>query len=307
MRVAVLDLGTNTTRVLIADVEDGRVEEVDRRTTVTRLGQGVDATGRLAEEAELRVFEALAGYRALIDEHGTDRIVAVATSAIRDAENGEAFRTEVRERFAIDAKTISGAEEARLTFLGATSARAGAEPTLVLDIGGGSTELVVGTPRNAPTFDVSTQAGSVRQTERHLTEDPPAHDQLAELTEEVRAIIAEAVPAEVRSETAGGIAVAGTATSLAAISQELDPYDPDRVHGFQLDRGEVERILALLAALPLEERRGVVGLHPDRAPTIVAGVAILLEVMRAFGLQRFETSEADILHGAALDAAATER
>lgn len=301
-RVAVVDLGTNTTRLLVGDVRDGRVEELERRTEITRLGQGVDATGVLTEEAQERVFAALADYRGLIDRAGAGRTVAVATSAIRDADNGEAFRAELRKRFGIEARTIPGNEEARLTFLGATSGRAAERHTLVLDIGGGSTELVIGAPGRDPEFDVSTQAGAVRQTERHLAHDPPSEEQLSALADEVHRIIDDAVPGELRAATTRGIAVAGTATSLAAISQELDPYDPARVDGFELERVEAERILARLAALRLEERRKVTGLHPERAPTIVAGAAILVEAMRAFGLESIETSEADILHGAALEA-----
>jgi exopolyphosphatase/guanosine-5'-triphosphate,3'-diphosphate pyrophosphatase len=170
----------------------------------------------------------------------------------------------------------------------------------VIDIGGGSTEFVVGVPGEEPTFHVSTQAGAVRQTERHITADPPPPDDLAALADEVRAIVEGAVPEDLRRATAAGIGVAGTATSLAAIDQELDPYDPERVHGYRLELGACERILAMLAAMPEDERRQVKGLHPDRAPTIVAGVAILIEAMRAFGLESIETSEADILHGAAL-------
>ena len=304
MRVAVVDLGTNSTRLLVADVDAGRVSEVDRRTDVTRLGDGVDASGRLADTAMERVFSTLAGYREAIDGHRAERVVAVATSAVRDAANGEDFRAELRERFGIDARTISGEEEARLTFLGATSGRASEDQhVLVHDIGGGSTEFVIGRPGHEPGFHVSTQAGSVRQTERHLASDPPAPDEVAALADEIRTIVNGAVPARLRDETAAGIAVAGTATSLAAIDQRLAPYDPERVHGYRLELAACERMLAMLAALPLAERREVTGLHPDRAPTIVAGAVILVESMRAFGLDAVEVSEADILHGAALDAA----
>jgi exopolyphosphatase/guanosine-5'-triphosphate,3'-diphosphate pyrophosphatase len=263
----------------------------------------VDTSGRLSDAAMERVFETLAAYREAIDSHGAQQTLAVATSAVRDAANGEKFRAALRERFGIDARTIPGDEEARLTFLGATSAREDRAPTLVVDIGGGSTELVVGEPRQEPTFHVSTQAGSVRQTERHLSDDPPTSEQLATLSEEVEAIVRGEVPEAVRAEVDRGIAVAGTATSLAAIDQELEPYDPAKVHGYELTLAECERILALLAELPMERRRHVPGLHPDRAPTIVAGALILIEVMRAFGLDSIETSEADILHGVALDAA----
>jgi exopolyphosphatase/guanosine-5'-triphosphate,3'-diphosphate pyrophosphatase len=247
------------------------------------------------------VLAALADYRAEIDRLGAERVVAIATSAVRDADNGAEFLALLRERFDIAARILTGDEEAQMTFLGATAARPpGGDPTLVLDIGGGSTELVVGVPGEPPTFHVSTQAGAVRQTERHITADPPPPADLQELASEARGIVESAVPADLRRATASGIAVAGTATSVAAIDQELDPYDPDRVHGYRLELGACERVLAMLAALPESDRREVPGLHPDRAPTIVAGVVILIEAMRAFGLEAMETSEADILHGAAL-------
>ena len=304
LRVAVVDLGTNTTRVLVADVAGGRVTELRRETVITGLGQGVDATGRLGEPAIERVSAVLAGYRDLIDELRAERTVALATSAVRDAANGDDFRRLLRDRFDLDVRTIPGEEEARLSFLGATSERPpGGPATLVLDIGGGSTELVVGIPGEAPGFFASTQAGALRQTERHLHDDPPPQEQVSDAALDVQLILEESVPAEVRERTTQGIAVAGTPTSLAAIDQELEPYDPERVHGYPLGLGESERMLAMLAAMPLERRRQVPGLHPDRAPTIVAGAVIIVEVMRAFGLDSMETSERDILHGAALEAA----
>ena len=299
-----VDVGIKTNNLLVADVRDGEVEELDRRAVVTRLGQGVDATGRLAGEAIDRVLAAVAGFRAAIDAHQAERIVAVATSAVRDSANGDEFRATLRERHGIDVETISGDAEARLTFLGATSARAPGARTVVIDIGGGSTELVVGRAGEAPEFHVSTQAGSVRQTERHLASDPVPAAEIEALREEVRGILAAAVPEQVRASLEHGIAVAGTATSLAAIDQRLDPYDPDRVDGYTLTFNAIERMLAELAALPLAERRAVAGLHPDRAPTIVAGTGILAESLAAFRLAAVEVSEADILHGAALDAAA---
>jgi exopolyphosphatase / guanosine-5'-triphosphate,3'-diphosphate pyrophosphatase len=304
MRVAVLDLGTNTTRVLVADVDDGRVHELERRTRVTGLGQGVDSTGRLSDEAIERVTTTLEDYRAVIDELQPERTIALATSATRDAANGDDFRQLLHERFGFDAHIIPGDEEARLTFLGATAARAGsAGPFVVIDIGGGSTELVVGSAGSDPSFRGSTQTGSVRQTERHLKQDPPSEEELLTLRAAVRSTIERAVPADVRAAVKAGIAVAGTPTSLAAIDQHLDPYDPDKVQGYRLLLDACDRMLGELAALPVDQRREVVGLHPDRAPTIVAGAAILLESMRVFGLGSVEVSEADILHGAALDVA----
>jgi exopolyphosphatase/guanosine-5'-triphosphate,3'-diphosphate pyrophosphatase len=305
MRVAVVDQGTNTTRLLVADVVDGAVTEVDRRTIITKLGQGVDATGRLADEAMDRVREALGGYREVIEGTGAEKTIGVATSAMRDAENGPAFRDEIRERFGIDVHTISGDEEARLTFVGVTAGRPPGEqtgPVVVIDIGGGSTEYVVGDPGQPPTFNISTQMGSVRHTERFLRSDPPEHEELEQLAVDARGIIESSVPAERREATELAIAVAGTATTLAAIDQQLDPYDAEKVHGHRVTVAAAERIQAMLAALPLEERRGVTGLHPDRAPTIVAGVTILVASIRAFGLDEVEVSESDILHGAALTA-----
>jgi exopolyphosphatase / guanosine-5'-triphosphate,3'-diphosphate pyrophosphatase len=302
-RIAVVDIGTNSTRLLVADVEDGSVHELERRTNVTRLGEGVDATGRLADGAIARVLDTLGRYRDAIDRLDVGEVVAVATSAVRDAENGEEFRTELRERFGIEARTIQGDEEARLTFRGATADRPAGAETLVIDIGGGSTEYVVGAPGEDPRFHTSTRLGSVRHTERHLHDDPPSKEQVDRLAADARSMVEDDVPAELRAAVDAGIAVAGTATSLAAIDQDLDPYDPERVHGYALRLDACERMLARLAALPLAERREVAGLHPDRAPTIVAGAAILVESMRAFGLDRMDASEADILHGAALEAA----
>ena len=301
MRVGVVDIGTNSTRLLVADVGNGVVTEVDRRTEVTRLGQGVDATGRLAEEAMGRVFATLAIYRSAIDHHGCEATTAVLTSAVRDAANGAEFTRAVSEQYGLEARTISGDEEAALTFLGATSTRppGGPSPLVVVDIGGGSTELVIG-EAGAVAFHVSLQAGVVRQTERHLHTDPPPPEETQDLADDVRAIIAAGVPTERASEPQAAIGVAGTATSAAAIDQALEPYDPDRVHGHVVSLGRLEQMLAALAAIPLEERRQIAGLHPDRAPTIVAGMVILVEVLRAFDLETVEISERDILHGAAL-------
>ena len=303
-RIAVVDLGTNSTRLLVANVAGGRVEEIERRTEITRLGERVDSAGKLATAAMKRVFETVESFRERIDAHGAAKVVGVATSAVRDANNGEEFRQELADRFGVEMRTISGDEEARLSFLGATSGRPpGGDPLLVLDIGGGSTEFVIGVPGSDPTFHASTNAGSVRQTERHLADDPPPEAQLSAVAGEVAAMIEAEIPREVRREAATGIAVAGTATQLAAVDQRLEEYDPDRVHGYRLDRYAVEEILAHLAALPLAERREIIGLHPARAPTIVAGALILAEAMRAFDFDWMETSEADILHGAALEAA----
>ena len=304
MRVAVVDLGTNTTRLLVADVRDRTVTEVERRNEITRLGERVDSGGRLLDGAMERVLAVVGEYRRAMDELGAERSIAVATSAVRDAANGEEFVRELRDRCGISPRIITGDEEAQLTFTGATLERPpGGDPLMVLDIGGGSTEFVIGRPGDAPSFHVSTQAGSVRQTERHLHHDPPTAEELGELRAEIREIVESSVPADVRGGVADGIAVAGTPTSMAAIDQKLDPYDPKRVHGYRVSLEACERIESLLAGLPERDRRGVTGLHPERAPTIVAGAVILVESMRSFGLDSIQVGEHDILYGAALEAA----
>ncbi len=299
--VAVIDLGTNSTRLLVGRVRDGRVEQLERRTTVTRLGDGVDESGRLTAAAVERVAAAVGEYREIIDRLGAEPVVAVATSAVRDARNANDLVEALRERHGVEVHTISGEDEARLTFSGAT---AGAEPaqapTLVIDIGGGSTEYVMGEPGREPEFHVSTRMGSVRHTERHLHSDPPSADELATLAADADRILSTEIPPDVRDRVKRAIAVAGTATSLAAIDLELDPYDSERVHRYVLGRASVERDLARLARLPLEPRTHVVGLHPERAPTIVAGVAILARSLRHFGLDEVTVSEADILQGTLL-------
>jgi exopolyphosphatase / guanosine-5'-triphosphate,3'-diphosphate pyrophosphatase len=302
MRVAVIDMGTNSTRLLVADVANGHVTELERRSTVTRMGRGVDTSRQLAAEAIEDVCRIVGEYIEIYESLGAESVTALATSAVRDAENSGAFIAELRERFELNARILEGTEEARLTYLGACAERPAAKSTLVIDIGGGSTELVVGTGE-AMSFYTSLQAGTVRHTERYLNADPPDAGELEALADDVRSLIDAELSSEAISHAEEGIAVAGTPTSLAAIDQELDPYDPKRVHGYVLSLGSIQRMLSMLASMPLEERLEVKGLHPGRAPTIVPGAVILIQVMRAFGLTEVEVSEHDILHGAALEAA----
>jgi exopolyphosphatase/guanosine-5'-triphosphate,3'-diphosphate pyrophosphatase len=298
-RVAVIDVGTNSTRLLVADVLDGRVSPLDRRSTVTRLGRGVDLSGHLANEAIEDVCEAIGGYVGILEELGAETVDAIATSAVRDADNGSAFIAELRERFALSARVLDGEEEARSTYLGATSEAPPTEPTLVVDIGGGSTELIVGRGREI-SFHDSLQVGVVRHTERHFASDPPTAVEMEALATDVRGLIEESVGPGIEAHQA--IAVAGTPTSLAAVELELEPYDPSRVHGHVLALPSIQRMLSRLASAPLAERVEIPGLHPDRAPNIVAGVVILVETMRAFGLEEVTVSEHDILYGTALAA-----
>jgi exopolyphosphatase/guanosine-5'-triphosphate,3'-diphosphate pyrophosphatase len=299
-RVAVVDIGSNSTRLLVAEVEDGRVSELQRESIVTRLGEGVDTTGALGAEPQQRVFAALDSYAESIERHGATVRRVVMTSAVRDASNGTEFADTVRSRYGLEGSTLSGDEEARLSFLGATATRDDSEPLLVIDIGGGSTEMIVGAG-GAVDFHVSTQVGVVRHSERYLHGDPPERSELQALAADARSVIETSVPDEVRRSVRGAVAVAGTATQSAAIDLALDPYDAERVEGHELSAERIGELRDRLAALPLAERREVTGLDPERAPTIVAGTVVLLEVLGAFALTSVEVSERDILWGVALE------
>jgi exopolyphosphatase/guanosine-5'-triphosphate,3'-diphosphate pyrophosphatase len=287
-RVAAVDIGTNSTRLLIADGDRERARE----SIVTRLGEGVDRSGRLGDAPQRRVLDVLTRFR---EQIGDARAAAVMTSAVRDADNGAEFAQRVRAALGFEARTLSGDEEAELTFAGATAHRSGDAALLVIDIGGGSTELVVGRASDV-TAHASTQIGVVRHSERHLHSDPPTPAELDALRRDARAELHAARVEPV--ETA--IAVAGTPTQCAAIDLGLERHDPQRIEGHVLTRATLERLLERLAALPLEERRRTRGLDPARASVIVAGVTILLEVLDHFDLDRVEASERDILWGLAL-------
>ncbi len=302
-RVAVIDIGTNSTRLLVADVHHGRVSEVERRNRVTRLGRGVDYSGQLSADAIEAVCETVREYVELVGELGVESTTVIATSAVRDAENGDAFVAELRERFDLQATVINGDKEAQLTYTGAVSERSGDESLLVVDIGGGSTELVTGRGPQ-PNFHVSLQAGVVRHTERLLTGDPPSTTDLEALAGDINGLIADALEGQDLDPIEKAVAVAGTPSSMAAIDLELEPYDPVAVEGHRLPLKTIQWWLSRLASIPVEDRKLVVGLHPDRARAIVAGLVILIEVMRAFELTEVEVSEHDILYGAAIRLAA---
>ena len=291
-------MGTNSTRLLVADVDGADLAEVERLLRITRLGDRVDADGRLSDAGMERVHTVLEGYAARARELGAERVLATATSAVRDADNGSEFLAGVRHRHGFETRLLSGREEAELTYRGVTSRLAAGPGTLVCDIGGGSTELVLGGPAgvlDATSLDV----GCVRMSERCLRSDPPAAAELAELREAVAALL----PREITSRTSTLVGVAGTVTTLATIDLGLDREISEEIDGHALEAATVEALLGQLAAVPLAERREVRGLMPERAPTIVAGAAIAAEVLRATGAGRMLVSERDILHGAALAAA----
>ena len=295
-RVGVVDLGTNSTRLLVADVEDGHVEELERRLAITRLGESVDARRQLLPTAIARVRNVLADYRREIERLGADRTLAFATSAVWDAENGEAFLGEIEWSYGFATQLLGGDEEGLLTFRGVTAGREVDARTLVLDVGGGSTELVLGGPGGVD-FHTSLDLGCVRLTERFFHDDPPTAAQLESCASHVRSLLPHGV------DPAAAIGVAGTVTTLATLDLGLDEEDPELVHGHVLSSDVVERQFERLAALPVARIRAERGIHPERAPVIVAGALVVAETLRRYGLAGLEVSERDIMHGAALAAA----
>jgi exopolyphosphatase / guanosine-5'-triphosphate,3'-diphosphate pyrophosphatase len=301
-RVAAIDLGTNSTRLLVADVDGNHVADVERETRITRLGEGVDERRRLLPLPIARVRNVLTDYRRTIERHGAEHALLIATSAVRDAENGEAFLGEIEWSYGFATWLLTGHDEALLTFGGVTADRDIPAGTAIVDLGGGSTEIVVGDSGGVRWHD-SLDIGSVRLTERFLGTDPPTDDELTRCADAVRALVAERVPDDVRGAVSAAIGVAGTITSIAALDLGLTEYDRSRVHGHVLTRQALERAVERLAALPLSERRTLRPLDPERAPVIVGGAVIAREIVEFLGVDGIEASERDILDGAALAAA----
>ena len=292
-RVAAVDIGTNSTRLLVADVEDGSVRELDRRLEITRLGEGVDERRILLPQAIARVRNVLAEYRRAAEKAGVERTLAFATSAVRDADNGEAFLGEVEWSYAFKTRLLGGDEEALLTFRGVSAGRDVAPGTVVIDVGGGSTELILGGP-DGVAFHTSLDLGCVRLTERFGTDFGAA-------AAHVRDVLAGSVPAEVRPRAV--IGVAGTITTIGTLDLGLDEEDPEIVHGHGLSAETVAAWTERLEGMTVEEIRALRGMHPDRAPVIAAGAVVVHETLVYFGLETLEVSEHDIMHGAALAAA----
>ena len=307
--VAAIDIGTNSVRLLVAEV-DGRdpgapLTTLDRRMRITRLGQGVNAARWLAPEAIERTLTVLREYRAVFEALGVDRVRATATSAARDAENRDDFFGPATEVLGVRPELLSGEDEARLSFSGATSGLHAPTPYLVVDIGGGSTEFVFGT--GAPEALCSLDVGCVRITERWLPSDPPAPEELSNAISAVRdelADLARELP-QLR-EAATVIGLAGTVTTVAAIEQGLAEYDRDRIHHFRLTHDAAEDVFRTLAIESIEERRHNPGLEPERADVIVGGAVVLVSIFRTFGFEEILVSESDILDGLARSIVETE-
>ncbi len=294
-RVAAVDLGTNSTRLLVADVDGEQLEEISRRLTITRLGEGVDGRRRLLPVPITRVRNCLIEYRRELEGLGAERTLAIATSAVRDAENGEAFLGEIEWSYGFTTQLLAGTEEAAMMIRGVTAGRPALDDVLVVDIGGGSTELVHAQAGEVA-FSTSLDVGCVRLTERFLGSDPPSRPELAAAGAYVRSLLPEI-------EATSAIGVAGTITTLATLDLGDADYDPARTHGHRLPLASVEAQLERLASMTTEERVGVPGIEPGRAPVIVAGIVVLREVLRMYGLAEIEVSERDVLHGAAFAAA----
>ena len=307
-RFAAIDIGTVTCRMLVADVADGRVAELAKEYAVTNLGEGVDATGELKPEAMQRVACTIDRYLAVRDsfvdeEHPSIETLVMATSASRDARNAADFRQLLAQR-GVELSVIPGQREAALSFMGASCDFTG-ERIMVVDIGGGSTEIIVGEAGGVPEASHSFNIGCRRVTERYFQTDPPTSSEIESaaqwIAEEMRTYLDK-----LKADGYGAcrvVAVAGTATSVVSMREKMAVYDSNRVHGAIVTRADIDSLLGELAGKTLEERQSVVGLEPQRAPVIVAGVLILQQIMEVLGAETLTVSERDILHGIILDAA----
>ena len=304
-RYAAIDIGTVTCRMLVVDADESGLRELTREYAITNLGEGVDATGELKPEAIDRVVRAIDGFLAVRDslstpDHPVVRTVAVATSAARDARNAADFAARLRER-GIELSVIPGSREAALSFSGASIDFPG-ERLMVVDVGGGSTEVVMGTGGAEPLCAHSFNVGCRRVTEKFLASDPPALEELARARAWIREQMASwfADQAKEAALLERVVAVAGTATTVVSIRERMETYDSSRVHKALVSRQDLLEVYERLAVLPLSGRMQVVGLDPKRAPVMVAGLLILLEVLDFAGIDAFTVSETDILHGITL-------
>ncbi|WP_437716612.1 Ppx/GppA phosphatase family protein [Sorangium sp. So ce448] len=298
MSVAAIDIGTNSVLLLIAERRGGELVALVERATITRLGQGVDAARALAPEAVERTLACLARYGEELRSRGVERVDAVGTSAMRDAAGGEAFIARARELIGVAPRVISGPEEAELTYAGALTGLdlPAHGPRIVVDVGGGSTEIIVGSAGGAVEQAVSLDVGSVRLTERHVRTDPPAASDLEAVRADVRAALAT-LPAVPQLAAPTLVGVAGTVTTLAALVRDVAPYDGARVHGARVSGAEIVDITSRLASLPLSARRQLRALDPARADVIVAGSVLIEEIL----------AWASRLAGAPVDLVASDR
>ncbi|MEJ8635475.1 Ppx/GppA phosphatase family protein [Streptomyces sp. MS2.AVA.5] len=303
-RVAAVDCGTNSIRLLVADADPatGELVDLDRRMTIVRLGQGVDRTGRLAPEALERTFAACREYADVIKEHGAQRVRFVATSASRDAENREDFVRGVLDILGVEPEVITGDQEAEFSFTGATKELAGDEERLVVDIGGGSTEFVVG--RHTVEAARSVDIGCVRLTERHVRSDPPAAAEVAAIRADIEAALDLAELTVPLSGAGTLVGLAGSVTTVAGIALGLDAYDSTAIHHARISYEKVAEVTRRLLESTHDERAAIPVMHPGRVDVIAAGALVLLAVMERIGAREVVVSEHDILDGIAWSVAA---
>ena len=302
MRVAVIDIGTITTRLFIADVEGATITQLVRDVEVTHPGEGLQETGRIGEAAFARVKASIERYVARIKEFDCQKVFCVATSASRDAENGEEFMAMLRE-CGVEPEIIPGAEEALYSFIGVAASFEG-ENILVSDTGGGSTELILGDSlrgeEDALSIDVhfarSVDVGARRVTDLYLKNDPPSTEELNCAREEIASLLKPAFE-QMGEKPSKLIMVAGTATTVAAILEKLEEYDSSRVHGKEVSGSELSDLIEALAQMPIHARKNVAGLQPSRAGVIVGGMLVLETTLALAGLSSFTVSESDLLEG----------
>jgi exopolyphosphatase / guanosine-5'-triphosphate,3'-diphosphate pyrophosphatase len=305
VRLAAFDVGTNSTRLLVAEVADGHLTaELAREMVITRLGRGVDATRRFDPAALARTLEVVAGYADRCRALGVQAARVVATSATRDVRNRDEFVAGVLAATGVEPEVLSGAEEAAATWAGATAGLQGDERTLVVDVGGGSTEFVVGVPPGTPEAMASLDIGCVRLTERHLPSDPPAAGEVAALRADVRAHLARLPAALDPASASRVVGVAGTVTTVVALALGLPAYDPAAIHHAAVAAGQVQATAARLLSMTVAERAALPVMAPGREDVIGAGAVVLDEVCRCFGFSRVVASEADLLDGVVLELAA---
>jgi exopolyphosphatase/guanosine-5'-triphosphate,3'-diphosphate pyrophosphatase len=296
-RVAAIDCGTNSVRLLIADISGGELSDVERRMEIVRLGEGVDRTGRLAPEALERTFTAMRGYAKLIKEYAASRVRVVATSATRDAANRADFVDGVREIFGVEPEVVTGSEEAHLSFVGATTGLTGvAAPVLVVDIGGGSTEFVLGSADVDSA--ISVDIGCVRLTERHLSSGATPRA-VAAAVADIEAALDRVSGAVAVPEARALIGLAGSVTTVAGIALDLPAYDPARIHGSRIAAERVREVSQRLLAMTHEQRAAIPVMHPGRVDVIGAGALILDRVVTRYAFPEVIVSEHDILDGIA--------
>ncbi|MFE6132446.1 exopolyphosphatase [Streptomyces sp. NPDC056437] len=303
-RVAAVDCGTNSIRLLVADADPatGELVDLDRRMTIVRLGQGVDRTGRLAPEALERTFAACREYADVIKEHGAQKVRFVATSASRDAENREDFVRGVLDILGVEPEVITGDQEAEFSFTGATKELAGDEERLVVDIGGGSTEFVIG--RHTVEAARSVDIGCVRLTERHVRSDPPAAAEVAAIRADIEAALDLAELTVPLSGAGTLVGLAGSVTTVAGIALGLDAYDSTAIHHARISYEKVAEVTRRLLESTHDERAAIPVMHPGRVDVIAAGALVLLAVMERIGAREVVVSEHDILDGIAWSVAA---